>query len=681
MADGRIVASCSRDDPGVVVPELRVELLGGFRVSVDGQTVDTSAWRRRKPAALMKLLALAPQHHLHRGQLVDLLWPDLDEASGGANLRKAVHQARRALAQVGRPAVIAADADHIWLDGDTVVVDVEEFRAAVVAARRVSDVDLFQRAVELYRDDLLPEDRYEDWAAAPTDTLRVEFLAVLEEYAGLLESRGEIGKAIEIVRRLVEIEPLREENHVRLIRLSALAGRRSEALRVYERLRTTLITELGTEPGPEAQRLFEEIRSRSALDPELAADVWERVGDLRVLSGDAEGAARAFATVLSNDNSPEVRARVERKCADAWLTRHRPAEAAAHLAVAVALSHDPAERARVLRTQANQAWETGDVSAAQAYAEQARALALEHGTPDDLAAAQEALAIVSHVKGEWREGLASELDRLAAGDGGTPQLARVFDIHHCIGQYHLYGDGLADSVEGYARRILDQAEEAGAVRAQAFAWCLLGESLLLQARWDESAGCLEQSCELHASLGSRSGALAWQRRAELSVCCGMQEQTEPYLRHASAIATVSAMASHMWGRIYATRAFAAVETGDPQRATEAVRAAAAAAQRYGDCPTCSALLNPIAAEAFAMLDDPESARVYAEAAERVGRMFASSAWQAMAMSAAGSAAIAEHDWVTAAASFDAAADLFTRAGQPYWATRVVRRNAQGTPAS
>jgi DNA-binding SARP family transcriptional activator len=668
--------------PGVAVPEVRVELLGGFRVSVDGQAVDAAAWRRRKPAALMKLLALAPGHRLHRGQLVDVLWPDLDEAAGGANLRKAVHQARRALEPVGGSAVIASDASHVWLDGGRVMVDVEEFRAAVAAARRISDVAGFQRAVESYWGDLLPEDRYEEWVATPAETLRLEYLAALEEFAGLLEGRGDIDSAIDMVRRLVDAEPLREDNHVRLIRLTALAGRRGEALRAYERLRTTLDTELSAEPGPEAQRLFEEIRSRSALDPEFAADVWERVGDLRVLSGDAEGAARAFATILESNSSPNVRARVARKCADAWLIRHRPEQAAEHLATAVAQTRDPAERARLLRTQANQAWETGDITAAQRYAERARDVALEHGTPDDLAAAQEALAIISHIKGEWREGLASELERLSSGAGGTPPLARVFDIHHCIGQYHLYGDGLSDSVEGYARHILDQAEDAGAVRAQAFAWCLLGESLLLQARWDESGGCLERSCELHVSLGSRSGALAWQRRAELSVCCGVREETEEaYLRQASAIATVSAMASHMWGRIYATRAFAAIEAGDPQRAVHAVRAAAASAQRYGDCPTCSALLNPIAAEAFAMLGDPSSARAYAEAAERVGQMFASSAWQAMARSAAGSAAIAEHDAVTAAASFDAAADLYTRAGQPYWASRVVRRNAQGTPAS
>jgi ATP/maltotriose-dependent transcriptional regulator MalT len=132
------------------------------------------------------------------------------------------------------------------------------------------------------------------------------------------------------------------------------------------------------------------------------------------------------------------------------------------------------------------------------------------------------------------------------------------------------------------------------------------------------------------------------------------------------------MARHMWGRIYATAAFAAVEQGDPQRAVRSVRAAGAAVARYGDCPTCSALLNPVAAEAFALLDDPESARVYADSASRVARMFASSAWQAMAESAAGSLAAAEGDQTGARLRFDAARQLYERAGQPYWAERCER---------
>jgi ATP/maltotriose-dependent transcriptional regulator MalT len=152
----------------------------------------------------------------------------------------------------------------------------------------------------------------------------------------------------------------------------------------------------------------------------------------------------------------------------------------------------------------------------------------------------------------------------------------------------------------------------------------------------------------------------------------MYAEADMYVQQASAIATVSAMACHMWGRIYATVAFAAIEQGDPEQAVRAVRAAAAAAARYGDCPTCSALLNPMAAEAFALLGDAESAGPYARSAGQVAQMFSSSAWRAMAESAEGSVAVAEGDERRALHHFDAARALYERAGQPYWARRTAR---------
>lgn len=654
--------------------QLRIELLGGFRVSVDDRAVDGVAWHRRKTAGLVKLLALAPAHRLHREQVMDALWPELGPEAAAANLRKALYYARRALDAL-HPAgesLISSDADLLALAAESLWLDVEAFRTALAAARRSGEVDAYRLAVDLYRGELLPDDLYEAWTEEPRQELHLEFLAALEDMVGLLEARGDLDGAIDMARRLVAVDPLREESHAALIRLSALAGRRGEALRQYEHLARLFEAELGTEPSPETQRLYEEIRARRADEPELTADLWERVGDLRVVAGDAAGAAKAFSLALEAGGTPEVVGRLERKSADAWLMQYRPDAAAPHLDRALSLEPSPAERARILRAQANLAWERGEIPAAQGYAEQARALAREHGTSDDLAAAHEALAIVSHFRGEWRDGLESELERLGADDAGPAQLARVFDIHHCIGQYHLYGDGLAETVEGYARRILDRAEDTGAVRAQAFAWCLLGESLLLQARWDEAAGCLARSCDLHGSLGSRSGALPWQRRAELAVCRGSFDEVEAYLQQASGIATVSAMASHMWGRIYATAAFAAIEQGNPERAIRSVRSAAAAAVRYGDCPTCSALLNPMAAEAFTLLGDPESARQYAASAGRVAQMFASSAWRAMAESAAGSLATAEDDGERALRHYDRARDLYERAGQPYWAERSLR---------
>jgi DNA-binding SARP family transcriptional activator len=663
--------------------ELRIQLLGGFRVAVGpsgGRSINESVWRRKKPAAVLKLLALAGSHRLHREQLEDQLWPELGQPAAAANLRKAVHLARRALEEVDAGHVLMSDADSVWLPRDDVRVDVDVFRDAMRRARRESDAEAYRQAVGVYAGELLPDDRYEEWVTAPREELALEYVAVLEELTGLLGSRGDLAQAVDVARMAVAADPLREHNGVALMRLLALAGRRTDAVRVYEQLRATLEDELGTAPGATAQRLFEEVRSHQTLEATLAADEWERVGDLRVLAGDATGAATAFESALAAIGTP-ADARVQRKLADAWLMGHRPERADPHLAAAELHAAGTPEEARVLRSRANEAWELGDIEKAQQYAERSLAVAVDLGTPGDVAAADEALAIVSHFTGAWREGLAAELDRLASDDAGPEVLARVFDMHHCIGQYHLYGDGLSDTVEDYARRILDKAEQAGAARAQAFAWCLLGESLLLQARWEEADGCLERSCDLHAGFGTRSGALPWQRRAELAACCGRYDESETAFLRAVAIATVSPMASHVWGRIHATRALSALEQGDPERAAAAVRAASAAVVRYGSCATCGALLNPVAAEAYAALGDADSAQAYAASASEVGEIFASSAWSAMADSSAAWVAAARGDSTTARDLHASAADLYRRAGQPYWAARAERGNAQGTPAS
>jgi DNA-binding SARP family transcriptional activator len=661
-----------------VATGLRIGLLGRFRVALGDVDVPDEAWRRRgKAAALVKLLALAPAHRLHREQVMDVLWPSLAPNAAAANLRKAVHYARRAVdagdgsTWIGSTWIVSTG-DVLSLTAGEVVIDVEVWRAAAAQARRAGDPELYASAVELYGDGLLPDDRYEEWTALPRDELQAELVALLEELTGLLEARGDIDGALDAADRLVALEPLRENGHLLSIRLHALAGRRGESLRRYEHLREVLETELGAEPSAEAQRLYEEVRAGQAAEPELDAELWERVGELRILAGDTPGAVKAFSRALESADAPALAGRLHRRAAEALLMQHDVGSAEQHLQAGERLSDDPVERARLVCLRANQAWERGDLDRAQALAEWARELAQNAGDADGVAAAQEQLAIVSHFRGDWRHGLELEVERDLEQDASP---ARVFDIHHCIGQYHLYGDGLSEGVEDYARRLLTLAEQKQAVRAQAFAWCLLGESLLLQARWEEAGGCLERSCDLHASFGTRSGALPWQRLAELAVCSGAPDEADELLRRASGIATVSPMARHMWGRIYATAAFSQIERGDPEAAARSVRAAGAATARYGDCPSCSALLNPVAAEASTMLDDAESARPFAEAAAGIAGMFESSAWRAMAESAAASVATADRDAARARAGFEAAAALYERAGQPYWLQRSLDQAA------
>jgi hypothetical protein len=81
--------------------DLRIELLGRFSVSAAGRSVDEAAWRLRKARSVVKLLALAAEHRLHREHLMDALWPDREAAAAANNLRQAVFVARRALDSCG----------------------------------------------------------------------------------------------------------------------------------------------------------------------------------------------------------------------------------------------------------------------------------------------------------------------------------------------------------------------------------------------------------------------------------------------------------------------------------------------------------------------------------------------------------------------------------------------------
>ena len=163
---------------------------------------------------------------------MDLLWRDLDPAPAGANLRKAIFQARSALDGVSHGAgrLIEFVGDVVSLASEGLVVDTELFRSTLVAARRARDVDAYRRALDLFSGELLPDDPYEDWISGFRRELHEEYLAALTEMSELLGAAGNVAGAIEAARLLVVAEPTREESHETLMRLYALTGRRGDAL-------------------------------------------------------------------------------------------------------------------------------------------------------------------------------------------------------------------------------------------------------------------------------------------------------------------------------------------------------------------------------------------------------------------------------------------------------------------
>ena len=115
------------DAPAVGKPEaVRVRLLSGFSVSVGHRTLREDVWRLRKAAALVKLLALALSHRLHREQVMEALWPDLGMRAASNNLRQTLHAARQALDPAAGSRYLASQGESLVLCPEgSLWVDVE----------------------------------------------------------------------------------------------------------------------------------------------------------------------------------------------------------------------------------------------------------------------------------------------------------------------------------------------------------------------------------------------------------------------------------------------------------------------------------------------------------------------------------------------------------------------------
>lgn len=356
---------------------LEVRLLGTFAVAIDGRLVDEKRWVRRQAALVVKMLALAPRQRLHQEQIMETMWPGADPDTAANGLHKMVHLARHALEPQLRSGndsrYLRRTEGQLRLVSPTGMrVDADEFESVATGAVRDGDEGACQEALRLYEGDLLPADRFAEWAAARRDRLRTLRLQVLSTLAERMAARGELAEAIRLLQQLLAAEPTNEPAHRQLMAAFARAGSRAQALRQFEHCRSVLRADLDAEPDATTTALRDRIVA--GVESRTSGVVFAAAGMAAIaagpstdaiavlpftnLTGDAaqeflaSGIAESVIRGLSREVSLRVMApstvqryrgreieprQVGRELAVAWLLLGRLERAGRHLAVSVEL--------------------------------------------------------------------------------------------------------------------------------------------------------------------------------------------------------------------------------------------------------------------------------------------------------------------------------------------------------
>jgi two-component SAPR family response regulator len=250
---------------------LKIKTLGGFCLWRNGVEIEPALWGREKALHLFQFLVTARRRtsHLHKEQIIDRLWPELNSIEGDRDFKVALNAIFKVLEPERPPRtesrfiqrqglVYSLNLAEIWVDADA-------FEKWIALGNKTltndpsGAIEPYQQALALYGGDYLPERRYEDWSSAERERLHLLALGAMTTLAKLLVERSPL-ESIRLTQHVLSIDPVWEDAYRVQMQAYLAQGNRPLVQRTYRQCVEMLERELGVEPLPETQRLYRQAR-------------------------------------------------------------------------------------------------------------------------------------------------------------------------------------------------------------------------------------------------------------------------------------------------------------------------------------------------------------------------------------------------------------------------------------
>jgi DNA-binding SARP family transcriptional activator len=198
-----------------------------------------------EPKDALLLAYLVIEGPTPRGRLATSLWPDVDEERARGNLRQRLLRLKRTTGVelvAGNPlAQLAEGIAHDLADAHELLAGIE-----------------FEHAGGL-----------SEWLGAERERRRRALGDGLRMQAERAEADGDLSTALDRASALLDISPLSEQAHRRVMRLHYLCGDAGAALASYERCAQLLRSQLGAEPSKETLQLRSQIERALPAAPDV----------------------------------------------------------------------------------------------------------------------------------------------------------------------------------------------------------------------------------------------------------------------------------------------------------------------------------------------------------------------------------------------------------------------------
>ena len=253
---------------------------GPFGLFVAGRKASLElSWREKN---MLAYLAFHQGRPIHRDRLLERFWPDTPLPSARNSLHVAMAGIRRALEANGEehPSITCRQQLYCFQPGPAASSDLslflQNFQEAIGYERAGKTEDAlyaYHRAFAYYRDEFLLDLEGADWVLDERDRLREKYIVVLKNLGEYFVRYEQHHFAINIFRKILEVDDCYEWAHRKLMRSYWAAGMRDQAIRQFQRCSETLDKKLQVPPSRLTIESFEDIRHDSLRQSDLAPGI------------------------------------------------------------------------------------------------------------------------------------------------------------------------------------------------------------------------------------------------------------------------------------------------------------------------------------------------------------------------------------------------------------------------
>ncbi len=200
---------------------IRIQTLGSFQIWRNEESVSSKEWGRDAIAQLLQfLVANRNRHGLHKEQIIDRIWDEVDSKAGQQNFKVALHGVNKILEPTRKSRTEAKyiirqgvtyqlKTDDIWMDvealDDFVAIGNQNLMDHPTLARQA-----YYEAIELYQGSFLPNRLYEDWSSEERERIQLAALNALISLSELLTKENPL-EAVRLTQKALQIDATWED--------------------------------------------------------------------------------------------------------------------------------------------------------------------------------------------------------------------------------------------------------------------------------------------------------------------------------------------------------------------------------------------------------------------------------------------------------------------------------------